>query len=749
MLGPEWEGSRFLRRCLITAALLIGCGSLCGVAMADLISGNAELDYSLVNSKSSGGGSSNPQTRTDSFTQRYNIGLTTNPYPNLRLAAGSFFELDRASSRMGSADTSSSVTTIYPFADLSLGTPLYNGAIGYSRKQDTLKGTGILKTTTIIEEYHANFGWKPEAFPATSLRLSRTNNFDADRLSINSTNDYASLGMRYAPAKGLDLRYQATYNDTVNHIADLESSGVTHNGVATYSGLFFNQRVTLYSSYNFTRQDSTTTAHGIGEVETQVFPFGGLSAFNNTPLSGASDQNPANGALIDAITNVGAGINIGVPPLGQDPSTRWSIGLDFGIGASTPVNSLVVFVDRQLPAAIANSFSWDVYIRNSDTQDWTIWRTGIIGQFSFFPAPQNSFGFRIPFDTVATRFIKVVVTPLSQAVAAQNPSFQNPGQILVTELQAFIARPVQDVQGHASSTSHVINVDVRTRILDQPSLYHSISLLASTAGTSDSNRYALSNSLNLSHQLSRIFAVGANVEMQNAKLAAGNNLAFVYNASLKATPLAGLTHTLLYSGRTESTGGTRTNTNSFFVYNSAQPYRGISFSLSGGVSESSNSGGGTTQSVQVITGTSVTPMKALTMNLNYSRSRTTISGGENPAGSSSSQTGSLSVSYRPFASLYLFVSFGMVGQENTKTEYTQNYGLNWSPFSEGDLQFNFVYNQSLSTRNSTKSTLLSPSISWRITSRTLLDISYPIITGETGSQTTETTVLSVILRTSF
>jgi len=91
----------------------------------------------------------------------------------------------------------------------------------------------------------------------------------------------------------------------------------------------------------------------------------------------------------------------------------------------------------------------------------------------------------------------------------------------------------------------------------------------------------------------------------------------------------------------------------------------------------------------------------------------------------------------------------MVGQENTKTEYTQNYGLNWSPFSEGDLQFNFVYNQSLSTRNNTKSTLLSPSISWRITSRTLLDISYPIITGETGSQTTETTVLSVILRTSF
>jgi len=142
-------------------------------------------------------------------------------------------------------------------------------------------------------------------------------------------------------------------------------------------------------------------------------------------------------------------------------------------------------------------------------------------------------------------------------------------------------------------------------------------------------------------------------------------------------------------------------------------------------------------------------MKAWNINLNYSRSRATTSGGAVPSSTSSSETGTLSTSYRPVPTLYLVVSFGMTGQDNAKTQYTQNYGVNWSPFSEGDLQFNFAYNESLDTRTDTKNRSILPSISWRITSRTLLDVSYPILFSESPSQSSETTIFNATLRTSF
>lgn len=763
MRGPRGICSGFVRACLVTAGFAaIVYGFLPGTAMADLISGNAEWSYSLLDTRQTKGAAAGTETKTDSFNQKYNIALAMNPYPHLRFTAGSLFELDRNSSEMDGFETTTSAATIFPYADLTLATPLYSTGVGYSRKQDTSKGTLAPRTTTINEEYHAVFGWKPEGFPTTSVRLTRTNNFDADKLSSNSTTDYASLGLRYTPLKGLDLRYQATYNNTMDKINDVETSTLTNNGAASYSALFFKQRVSLYSSYNFTRQDSASviTFAGQGSISliTLLFPFSALSNYSTPDLvtSGATDQNAPNSLLIDGDFAASAGINLGVVPFGGDPTKQWSMGVDFGTNNSTEVNTFLVWVDRELPAAIAGAFNWQIYVRNTENENWSPGPavSGVTFGSSLNSSGQVSSRFQITFANVTTRFIKVVVNTLDQGVAIANPSFQNPGQINVTELQAAITSITtgtagQEIKSSTSLTSHFYTLDVRTRILNSPSLFHSFSLLLSTAGTSGSTRYTVSNSLNLSHRLSRIFTVGANAGFELAEAAATHNTAFAYNASVKATPLRGLSHTLLYSGRTESAGGGRTDSNSVFLYNSIQPYRGISFNLSGGLSESTSSTGGKTENIQFITGASVAPMKALSMNLSYSRNKTTTSGGVAPPSSTSTQTGSLSASYRAFPSLYLLASFGISGRENTKTQYTQNYGLNWSPFSDGDLQFNFIYSESLSTSNDTKNTLISPSISWRITPRTLLDVSYPIIFTESTTQSSETTVLSATLRTSF
>ena len=110
--------------------------------------------------------------------------------------------------------------------------------------------------------------------------------------------------------------------------------------------------------------------------------------------------------------------------IGGDTRER-NIGLDFSLAQD--VNTLRVWVDRELPATISGSFSWDVYT-SSDNLNWSLYTT-------LSPAPFGQFDnrFEITFSSVNTRYIKVVVKPLSAAVqgASGYPD------IFVTEIQAF------------------------------------------------------------------------------------------------------------------------------------------------------------------------------------------------------------------------------------------------------------------------------------------------------------------------
>ena len=443
-------------------------------------------------------------------------------------------------------------------------------------------------------------------------------------------------------------------------------------------------------------------------------------------------------------------------PFDADPTkVLWNFGLDFGPGNNSETNTVLVWVDRELPPAIAGSFTWSIFVRNSENESWV---AGPAVSGATFGSALNGAGqvasrFKVQFGNVKTRFIKLVVNTLTRTWNTLDPSlassFKNPGQINVTELQASISTPVQQARTSLSSTSHLYSLDVKTRILDTSDLYHSFSFLFGTASAAGSTRYSITNNLSLNHKLSRMFTVLANVALENTKSASTQSNTLAYNASVKATPLIGLDNTLMYSGRIGSSNGSSISSNSLFLHNTAQPYRGISLSLAGGVSEATNSSAGTSDSLQLITGASVTPMKAWNINFNYSFSRTTTSGGIVPASSSSFGTGMLSTSYRPFTNLYLVASFGMTGQDNAKTQFTQNYGVNWSPFPDGNFLFNLAYNESIDTRTDTKNRSLSPSISWRITSRTLLDVSCPVLYSGSSSQSSLTTIFNASLRTSF
>jgi hypothetical protein len=514
----------------------------------------------------------------------------------------------------------------------------------------------------------------------------------------------------------------------------VETKDYLNTGRITYSDMFFNNRVSFNGSYNISHEETTTTASGIGgEVTSQISPSAGLSLVDDTFNPIALDPNPA---LIDGNTTTSTGVNIGLPPLGGNTSLR-QIGLDFVV--TTEVNRLLVWIDRDLSSAttIANSFSWDVYI-SSDNLNWNHW-AGPILPASFGPF-QNRF--ELDFPRVSTRYIKVVTKPLSPIVFGSS-SFPN---IFITELQAFTAKTVeQQVKSRTTKLSHILNIDSRTRILNIPNLFYELSYYLNKSDPGQTT-YTLSNGLSVNHRFNPIFSGSARVAREDGTEEGEKRWAYVYNASIVATPLKTLRYNLIYSGRIEEIDRESTKNNSIFLQTNAALYKGIDINLGEGINFSTLETGQRQRNTIINFGTSIVPHRAMTITLNYSDTTTDQSGGGLPSTSTSTRRGNLSVAYRPFETLYLFSSWEILAEKGEKVQTTQNYGLNWSPFPEGTLQFNFAYNESILSENKQKSRLITPSLRWNITNRSFLDLSYHYIHSSSKLQKSESNGVSANLK---
>jgi hypothetical protein len=84
-----------------------------------------------------------------------------------------------------------------------------------------------------------------------------------------------------------------------------------------------------------------------------------------------------------------------------------------------------------------------------------------------------------------------------------------------------------------------------------------------------------------------------------------------------------------------------------------------------------------------------------------------------------------SIAYTPFSTLYLILGISKIVQP-TFRDTTKSYGVNWSPFPGGALQFNFSYNESLSSRNDALIKTTQPSMRWTIARWASMDASYYI-----------------------
>src|SRR3990172_1916025 len=260
-----------------------------GPAMADGINGSVEFNHNALDAKTSDATGLSTESKQSSILERYHLNLERSIYPYLKLRAGGLFEKTFTNITTDDADTRSSITKTSPSVDLTLSNPFVTAGGGYNKREEKQETRGLPSSTTIRDTYNALFGLRPEGLPTVDTLFMRTDTYDKALLFQNNENDYFSLSSRYKPVKDLDLRYQFTSNDAKNRLTDVDVKTLTQTGKATSSTQFFNNRVSLYSSYNISRQETDAPI-------LQLFPFSGLSAINDIPATGA--LNP-NSALID------------------------------------------------------------------------------------------------------------------------------------------------------------------------------------------------------------------------------------------------------------------------------------------------------------------------------------------------------------------------------------------------------------------------------------------------------------------
>jgi hypothetical protein len=694
------------------------------------VSGYLEFDYSYLTTKTTDPFGNTTKTITQGYTPRFHLDINTMIFPNLRLRTGGVAEGIKADAKTDGVDTTTTILNFNPYIDLTLQTPLYNASLGYVRRQQKTEVSHSPSVTLISDEYYAILGWRPEALPSIDTQFRRTNLYDADKATQDINQDFISLNSRYQ-YKGLQLNYYGTYLHSKDNILDLDVVQLTHSGRVSYSDSFFNNRVSLSTNYNILYQETTADSAGKGFVSSQVFPGAGLSLVPDPPPSttGALLPNPA---LIDGNLTVSSGIDMVSPPLGGDRS----VGLDF----LTPmaVSQLLVWVDRDLSSAsaILNFFFLHMTVfRSSDNLNWTLVP---LPSITFTPF-QNRF--QIDFANVTTRYIKVVITPLQSTVAGP-AGFPN---IFVTELQAFLNTPAADVKGKIYRTTHNYDVDAKTRILDNPSLFYEVYGYFNRQEPSGPQTFNIINSFYTFQRLSDVFSGRARVAREDGKDTDRKRFAYVYDAALTADPLKTLHSSFVLSGREEKIEGRPNNTNSFFLYNTAQLYKGIDVNLNGGVNFTKDEGGEKGRNFIVNFQTNIVPYRTLTLGLNYNNTISRRTGGDQGSSSTYTQELDINLSFNPVRTLNLVTIIQVIDQKGEKIQTNQNYAINWSPFPDGALQFNIAYNENLRTEDRLKERIFFPSIRYNVSKRSYVQVSYQLIRSRSNIQKIDSNLFSTKL----
>jgi hypothetical protein len=538
-----------------------------------------------------------------------------------------------------------------------------------------------------------------------------------------------------------------------------DTKGLTQSARVGYQDRFFSDRWLLAANYNVTAQDVDFTRGATGgTVLLQQFPVVGLSSINDTPQLGALTPNPA---LINGDLVTSSGINIGQSPSLSGDTQRRNMGLDFGI--PTAVSTLYVWVDRSLPAAVANSFLWEIYT-SADNLNWFLAET-------VFPASFGQFAnrFEISFPAVSARYIKVVTRPLSVAVVP--PPGYDVSNIFITEVQAFVTQTVVQTPGTVSRTSQDSDaVDVNSRLnlirSDRHSLSYDFYYSGSRFEPSDSSPRAqsiMTNALIASERFSRVFSGSAKLmrEHDERQYQTVENYTDAEASVMAAwNSLRKLAHSLVLTAKRENwqrldatkDSGTATLTNTAEVYPGVNAYVSAIKNLT---SSETGTATGRGDNTQLNMGADIVPHRSLTINVSYGWSASGEMGfGSTPevVGNANRRTQNsfASAAYNPFSSLYLFGSVQRSEETGKPTVTSKSFTGSWaSQLTGGALELRLIYTENTESASDTRERTYGPYAKYRLNIRAYLEMSYLISMTENPNDRIDTRTLNTTFKMFF
>lgn len=673
----------------------------------------------------------------DQFNQLYNLSLSKSIYPYLVFYSGAVYQILKTSSTTGNNTIDTEEKNLAPFVELNLTNPIYKAGLTYRYRRVDEDITDVPNSRTEREEITSRVGMRPpsELFPNWNLRYSHIHTYD-DPETQDEIQKIWQLDSTYAPVRDLYLNYTYIHTDTEERFLDFDTKQHQHQGRAAYGRSFFDGRLSMDSTYtiNYNKFELSSTGD---DAMVPLLRFAGLSLLNNTPENGPALIN--NPALIDGNLIASAGLDIGTA---GDQSQAVNIGLDFGF--EIDVDTLYVWVDRNLTAAVANSFSWDVYTSpdNNDLSTWTLVAT-------VFPADFGTLDnrFEISFSTVNTRFIKVVTNALSPVVPGAG-SFPN---IFVTEMQAFITASGQSINQESSVLNQNLNLGLRYQLSEATLLGYNLFYNRQETDPGNFKRTQYINGLYMNHIFNETFSANANGQRTDTpksedSQATDDSYNYNYGASLRADWLDTFNQSLTFSGSYNNTDlGTDYN-NSIFLRNNAILYRGWSAYMDAGYSWEEPEGGNRVTSYVLRQGTNVQPNSKISLDLNVSYKRTQQSGQD--IGPSSETRYNLQAFYTPLRNLSFFAEIDHVNRSDENDTF-QNYAVSWSPFPDGDLQFFFNFSETLISDNNREERVFGPSLKWTIGPHIFLDMSYSFNTVDSDIEEVKSNVFSSELKLKF
>jgi hypothetical protein len=705
------------------------------MVFADGIYGRLNLTYSHAETTSTDSTGTSSDDSNRAFFQQYTLTADKYLYPNLKLFASGMFQKTEATSSTNGEGSWGDTTVMRPYIDLTLRTPVFSAGVNYNAVTTEQKSMNAPNTTYNYQAYGGILGWKPEGLPTLDLTLTRSYSYDENRIYQDIVSDTAYLYSRYEPSQTVRLRYQGSYLDTKDILKDVDTTTVGNDIRIMYDDQYWRQLVTVSTYYDYGHNSTDVTTSGMGTVSFQVFAVDGLFLNSDNLLTAPLSSSPF---LIDntmtgptsATNNIGSATFTASPP---DLTAR-NIGLQFAV--ATQMNTLDVWVysvtgatidtavPAYLPTPVAGSFTWAVYT-SDDNLNWRLYQTGIPAPYVLDASRPGVGRFEITFPNVTTKYIKVVVSPLSP-VAAGGQGRDFPG-VYVTELQAFITTAAANVTGTTTATNQTGALAANVALLRQnPSLTYNFSYFFSNQESqfSTTRSSTMSNGLTAQHQFNPIFAGTAQVQRVDDSSPSGDRVTLRFGAQLTAIPLRTLSHSLGLSSATEQSPTGRSKSNALTLSNTAELYRNITAFLNGGLSDTYSENDQKIASTYYNGGINLIPIETLNITLSSGGNKSDQSGGGVPDSTLSTRTNELDVSYYPVRTLYLAAAWRVSKASGQATDRLTNYQLNWSPFPGGDLVLNFSYYETQRALDNSINKTYIPSLRWNINRKTFATLAY-------------------------